>query len=152
MHGENVHEMEYDICMQRHSALYGIEQEYTLLQTNVKWPLGWPTGGYIGPQSPYYCGAGADKSFERDISDAHYKACLYAGINISGTNGKVMPGQWEYQVGPSVGIEAGDHIWCSRYILERITEQAGVVISLDPKPIERMREDGGFEMIKKFFA
>ncbi|KAI9087102.1 hypothetical protein K1719_030937 [Acacia pycnantha] len=52
-------------------------------------------------------------------------------LNISGTNG-----EWEYQVGPSVGIEAGDHIWCSRYILERITEQAGVVLSLDPKPIE----------------
>lgn len=29
---------------------YGIEQEYTLLQTNVKWPLGWPVGGYPGPQ------------------------------------------------------------------------------------------------------
>lgn len=28
--------------------------------------------------------------------------------------------QWEYQVGPSVGIEAGDDIWCSRYILEVI--------------------------------
>lgn len=28
--------------------------------------------------------------------------------------------QWEYQVGPSVGIEAGDHVWCSRYILEVI--------------------------------
>ena len=44
-------------------------------------------------QGPYYCSAGADKSFGRDISDAHYKACLYAGINVSGTNGEVMPGQ-----------------------------------------------------------
>lgn len=47
-------------------------------------------------QGPYYCAAGADKSFGRDISDAHYKACLYAGINISGTNGEVMPGQVPY--------------------------------------------------------
>lgn len=44
-------------------------------------------------QGPYYCGAGADKAFGRDIVDAHYKACLYAGINISGINAEVMPGQ-----------------------------------------------------------
>lgn len=29
---------------------FGIEQEYTLLQPNVKWPLGWPVGAYPGPQ------------------------------------------------------------------------------------------------------
>ena len=59
---------------------------------------GWPQGGEPGPQGPYYCSAGTENAYGRVVCEAHYKACLYAGINISGINGEVMPGQWEYQV------------------------------------------------------
>ncbi|WOG95248.1 hypothetical protein DCAR_0414559 [Daucus carota subsp. sativus] len=64
------------------------------------------TGSEVGPDTfpllggglsgPYCCGVGADKAFGRDIVNAHYIACLYAGINISGINGEVMPRQGKF--------------------------------------------------------
>ena len=39
-----------------------------------------------------------DQVYGRDMVEAHYRACLYAGIRISGTNAEVMPAQWEFQV------------------------------------------------------
>merc|ERR1712012_1307445 len=77
-------------------------------------------------------------------------------------NAEVMPGQWEYQVGPCEGIDSGDHLWMSRYLLIRVCEAQGINVSFDPKPIpgdwngagchtnystEKMRNDGGYAEI-----
>lgn len=141
---------------------FGLEQEYTLLGPDG-WPWGWPKGGYPGPQGPYYCGVGTNRVYCRDIVEAHYKACLYAGINISGINAEVMPSQWEYQVGPCEGIEMGDQLWISRFLLHRVAEEFGVQVSFAPKPIhgewngaglhtnvstEAMRKEGGLKVIE----
>lgn len=49
---------------------------------------------------PYYCGVGADKAYGRDIVEAHYRACLYAGVKIGGTNAEVMPAQVNHSETP----------------------------------------------------
>lgn len=39
------------------------------------------------------------------------------------------------QVGPCTGIDMGDHLWMSRYIMYRVCEMYNVEVSFDPKPI-----------------
>merc|ERR1719428_2621047 len=129
--------------MEKYAALdpwFGIEQEYTLMKPGKvgevpSLPLGFNTdGSEPAPQGPYYCSAGTSAAIGRAVADEHYAKCIAAGIKIAGTNAEVMPGQWEYQVGPCRGIQMGDHLTMARYIMLRVTESHNVICSISPKP------------------
>lgn len=116
---------------------FGLEQEYFIMDPTTARPVGFPAdGSNPDPQGPYYCGVAGSKMFGRDIADAHYKACVYAGLSISGINAEVAPGQWEFQIGPAVGVDQGDMLWMARYMLARIAEMAGLDVNYEPKPVK----------------
>src|SRR6185369_12805870 len=60
----------------------------------------------------------------------------------SGINAEVMPGQWEFQVGPVAAPEIGDQLWLARWLLYRTGEmfpatgENKVSARLDPKPVK----------------
>lgn len=121
---------------------FGLEQEYFIMDPVKEVPLEF-TNNNPHKQGKYYCGIDGFKQIEREIVDKHVDYCIYAGLKICGTNAEVAPSQWEYQIGPCVGIEAGDHLWMSRYILNRIAELYGLNISYHPKPLGKETDWNG---------
>lgn len=146
---------------------FGIEQEFFFINSQTNMPIGFVDNDPTNPKNPqkqgqYYCSVGADNAIGRSIMDQAMANMIYAGLDISGINAEVAVGQWEYQIGPVEGIDAGDQLWISRYILERTAEDFGASINYHPKPVpgnwngsgchtnystQKMRDDLGLEHI-----
>jgi len=115
---------------------FGFEQEYFLMDVETQLPLGFPLGGYPGPQGMYYCSVGGKNTHGRSFVEEHADLCIEAGINFEGINQEVACGQWEFQLFAKGAKKAGDELWVARYLLDRLTEDYNYYIEYHPKPIK----------------
>ncbi|MEY9836863.1 glutamine synthetase [Streptacidiphilus sp. EB103A] len=115
-------------------VIFGIEQEYNFFKDGR--PFGFPVNGYPAAQGGYYCGVGADEVFGREIVELHLDRCMEAGLAICGINAEVMPGQWEFQIGPVDALTVSDHLWVARWLLYRTAEEFDVAVTIDAKPVK----------------
>lgn len=116
--------------------LFGIEQEYVLMDGAGTHLYRWPQGAFPGEQGPYYCGVGYDEAYGAQIVDEHTNACLNYGISICGTNAEVMPAQWEFQIGAKDPLTVADDLIVARYLLYRVAAHHQATATLHPKPVK----------------
>ena len=124
----------YEHCKSE-DVWFGMEQEYTFEYLGFERAKSDESGNIL-PQGPYYCSVGSGLAIGRNVVEEHLNVCLEAGLTISGINAEVMPGQWEFQVGPVDAMEVSDQLWIARWLLHRVAEKHDIAVSFDPKPAE----------------
>lgn len=146
--------------------MFGLEQEFFIIDTKTLKPLGWPLKGEPYPQGDYYCSVGSDLAFGREYLEECMKILLEMGVAVTGMNYEVAPGQAEFQV-CDYGIDAAHGIIVLRYVLSKLGEKYGYIIDLSPKPIEgnwngsgchvnfstkSTRKKGGYNIIHEYLS
>jgi glutamine synthetase len=123
---------------EKQDTIIGFEQEYVLIDSLSKLPIGWDNykNNTPNPQGDYYCGVGAGISNGRNLAETHAKLCNNAGVSILSINSEVMLSQWEYSTAPRPVLMAADDVILSRFILQRLAEDMNIEISYKPKTIE----------------
>ena len=114
---------------------FGLEQEYFMCGIDTKKNL------RDDNVCPHYCGI-TENYDETQIAKKHLEVCLEAGILISGINSEVSRFQWEFQIGPALGIQAADQLIVARYFLQKVAEQYNVSIDYHPKPNPNINGSG----------
>ena len=145
---------------------FGLEQEFFVRKTREGYPLGMDHELYVKSQTQNiqgdnYCGVGKGNCYCREFMDEAIDHMVDSGLNITGLNFEVAPGQAEFQI-MTGGIDAADEIHLVRYILIRTAEKNDLAIDLHPKPFKTnlngsgchtnystkaRREDGGYDII-----
>ncbi len=111
--------------------MFGIEQEFFIFKDGL--PLIWNEENPV-PQGDYYCGNGAKNVTKaREYLDEVMYVLDSWGINCTGYNFEVAPGQMEIQI-RECGIDAADNLIAARFILTRLAEQRGWDVDFKPKP------------------
>ena len=146
--------------LETYDPMFGMEFEFFVKKGGI--PIGY-NGNTTAPQGQYYCSVGTGNSFGRDFLDLSSGLCVSAGLNVTGYNLEVAPGQMEIQVCEK-GLKAADDSIILKYILARVGEANGLEIDWSSKPLtgdwngsgchvnfstKQMREDGGWEHITK---
>jgi glutamine synthetase len=67
------------------------------------------------------------------IIDVFYRACLFAGINLSGACSGIYPDQFVYEIEPEDGLRVCDDLMTARYLLEKISADFKVAVNYKGK-------------------
>lgn len=116
-----------------YEPLFGLEQEYTLLDPQTNLPFNWQESGGE-TQGPYYCSTRYPYCQLDQMVRSHYTLCALTGIKIGGINAEVCPSQWEFQIGPGPLLQVADDLIMARYLLFRLSTEYRVKVSFHPKP------------------